>query len=214
MFVGNVLIMNETSNQSNAEIAGDERHSLQTYVSDMLALERHINAPISKQLADKDAAKYPEVMSLISSLKSITENHITALEGQLKALGGHEASPLKSAWSSLLGAGAAAVGSVRKTRVSKNLRDDHTALSLSSISYTMLHATACGLGDMTTAQLAERHLKDITPLIMQIGRSIPQVVLLELEDDGENVDVTKAGKTVEVVENAWRQHPSSAGGSN
>ncbi|GAC1402466.1 MAG: hypothetical protein NVSMB64_02370 [Candidatus Velthaea sp.] len=206
--------MNETSpNQSTRfdteDTAANERHSLQTYVSDMLALERHMNVPLAKQLADKDAAKYPDAMNFISSLKTISENHITALEAQLKAIGGHEASPLKSALSSLLGAGAAVIDSARKTRVSKNLRDDYTALSLASVSYTMLHATACGIGDSTTAQLAERHLKDITPLIMQIGRAIPQVVLLELQDDGENVDVSKAPLTQEVVERAWSQHPVS-----
>jgi len=203
--------MNDTSTNQTLRYDTDtttaeqanERHSLQTYVSDMLALERHINAPFSKQRVDADVAKYPQVASVVTRLKDISDNHIGALESRLKAIGGHEISPLKSAWASLLGAGAAAIGSVRKTRISKNLRDDYTALSLACVSYTMLHATATGLGDNMTAALAERHLSDITPLIMLIGRAMPAVVLAELQDDGENVNLDAASKTERVVDRSW-----------
>ncbi|MDQ6924776.1 MAG: ferritin-like domain-containing protein [Candidatus Eremiobacteraeota bacterium] len=166
-----------------------ERHSIQTYVSDMLALERHIAQPLQRQLDMQDTKKFPGALAAITSLKGLTDSHVTALEQCLEQLGGHAASPVKSAWSSLLGAGAAAIDSVRKTKVSKNLRDDYTALSLATISYTMLLATATGLGDSATADLAKRHIADYAQVVMTINRVIPEVVLTELQIDGENVQV-------------------------
>lgn len=203
--------MNDTTNSQNLRYdsasekdGGNERHSLQTYVSDMLALERHIREPLERQLNDRDAARFSGAQRVFASIKSVTDNHIAALEAQLDALGGHAASPVKSMWSSLLGVGAAAVDSVRKTRVSKNLRDDSTALSLAAISYTMLHTTALGLGDQTTASLAQRHLRDITPLIVEISRVMPQVVLEELRADGESVDLSVASIAESTVADSWR----------
>ena len=169
------------------DAGGDERHSIQTYVSDMLALERHIAQPLQRQLDMPDSTKYSGALAVISQIKGLTDSHLTALQQCLEQLGGHEASPVKSAWSSLLGAGAAAIDSVRKTKVSKNLRDDYTALSLASISYTMLYTTATGLGDTLVADLAQRHLADYARLVMQINQIIPDVVLQELRDDGESV---------------------------
>ena len=45
------------------------------------------------------------------------------------------------------------------------LRDDYTALSLAAISHTMLHTTGLALQNQPLADLAQRYLKDITPII-------------------------------------------------
>jgi len=102
-----------------------------------------------------------------------------------------------------LGAVAAAIGDARKTEVSKYLRDDSTALALATVSYTMLNATARGLGDNETAALAKQLLADYTPLVMKIGKILPSVVLQELADDGETVVVTAAELAKEDSKNAW-----------
>ena len=174
------------------ETGRNDRHSLTTYVSDMLALERHIEQPVKRQLSMQDTNKYPEAKTVIAQIASLTESHARALELCLKQLGGHEASGVKSAWSTLLGFGAAAVDSVRKTKISKALRDDYTALSLATMGYTMLHATAVGLGDGMVADLAKRHLADYARLVMQINQVMPLVVLQELRDDGETVQTDAA----------------------
>jgi ferritin-like metal-binding protein YciE len=198
--------MNDTKSTIQGTPADDsgELDSIQTYVSDMLALERHIAAPLQRQLEIDETQNYARAISLTGRLKNLTDAHVQALDARLESLGGHPSNPVKSAWSGLLGAGAAAVGSVRKTKVSKNLRDDYTALSLAAVSYSMLNATALGLGDSETAALAQRGLTDYAGLIMEIGRSIPEVVLQELADDGRQVDVSVAGKAEEIVERSWR----------
>jgi ferritin-like metal-binding protein YciE len=205
--------MSDTTNTTNATVTydsakpgGDEQHSLQTYVSDLLALIKHIDAPVEGQLNSEESANYGEAIAIIRDIKSVTDTQQTALEAQLQSLGGHPAAGIKSAWSSLLGAGAAAIGSVRKTKVSKYLRDDYTALGLAAISYTMLHATALGLGDASTAALAQRHLEQITPIIVRISKVIPSVVLQELRDDGQQVSVNAAQITAQTTHQAWQQN--------
>ena len=190
---------------SPVEETGDnERHSIQTYVSDMLALERHIAQPLKRQLEMQETAKYGGALTVLSQLQSLCASHVTALEQCLEQLSGQEVSPVKSAWSSLLGAGAAAVDSVRKTKVSKNLRDDYTALSLATISYTMLYTTSIGLGDATVGDLAKRHLADYARIVMQISQVIPDVVLQELRDDGETVQTDAADLIRQTTNEVWK----------
>jgi hypothetical protein len=203
--------MNDTTNTNtnvtydSAETGGNERHSLQAYVSDLLALIKHIEVPIDRQLNIEDSANYAAAIAIVRDIKNVTATQRTALEAELQRLGGSGAAGIKSAWSAFLGAGAAAVGSVRKTKVSKNLRDDYTALGLASISYTMLHATALGLGDESVAALAQRNLEAITPIIVRISKAIPAVVLQELRDDGESVRVSAAEVSTERTHQAWQQ---------
>ena len=205
---GNYANMTQTNLDTNQ--TGDDRHTIATYLSDMLALERHIAAPIESQVNSKDHQEYAEAMAIFQKLKSVTANHITALDAQLSAKGGSAASGIKSAWSALLGSGAAAVNQVRKTKVSKSLRDDYTALGLSAISYTMLHTTALGLGDQATAQLAKRNLDDITPIIVEISQVMPKVVLQELQEDGETVQISAAELSKQQTADSWSgQHTGS-----
>ncbi len=191
-----------TTNGSTSD--GNERHSLQTYVSDMLALERHIAQPIARQLGLQDTQRYQDASNLISRIQSTSQGHIAALESRLRALGGHEAHPLKAAWASLLGAGAATISGARKTKVSKNLRDDYTALSLATIGYTMLYTTTMGLGDTTTAELAKRHLADYAQIVMTINQVIPEVVLAELQIDGENVQAGAGDLIRQTTNEIWK----------
>ncbi len=192
------------SSDATLNTGSDDRHTIATYLSDALALERHINQPLKRQLDMDDTAKFGEAAELISSLQALTETHMRDLEAQLDAAGGHAGSPVKSAWSQLLGAGAAVIDSARKTKVSKNLRDDYTALGLATASYTMLNATALGLGDGSTAKLAQRHLADYAQIVMQIAKALPAVVLEELALDGENVQVTAAEIARQNTSDAWK----------
>jgi hypothetical protein len=191
------------------QTADGERHAVSTYVSDMLALEKHIAAPLAQQTKFDDAGKFAGAAALFIRIKTTTEAHVEALTARLDALGGHEASGLKSVWASMLGAAAGAIDAGRKTRVSKSLRDDYTALALASVSYSMLYATALGLGDAATAALAKRHLEDDGVLIMAIGAAMPSVVLEELQDDGVSVEASAAAQAKRDIEESWRTSASA-----
>jgi hypothetical protein len=190
---------------NNDSSTDQELHSLQTYVSDLLALEQHIGKPFASQAESESVAVYPAAKDLVSTLASQNTAHEAALRACLESLGGHPASPIKSAWSTLLGDAASAVGGSRKTKVTKYLRDDYTALSLATMSYTLLHSTAVGVGNASVAALALQGLSDYAGSVMEINQVVPGVVLAELREDGENVAVGSAETIVQQTNAVWQR---------
>jgi ferritin-like metal-binding protein YciE len=189
-------------------MASTTKPTINTYISDMIALERHIAEPIKHQASDDAVSGSPKAARVVNEALSLTQNHIDALQERLDALGGHAGSPFKSGVATALGSAAAAIGDVRKTEVSKYLRDDYSALSLASAGYTMLHTTALALGDSTTASLAKRHLADVATVVMRLSATLPAVVLAELREEGISVDTTVAAEADRNVDDAWREGAS------
>jgi ferritin-like metal-binding protein YciE len=187
------------------DMASTTKPTINTYVSDMLALERHIAQPIGHQAKDEAVAKSPRAARVVNEALSISQAHIDALERRLEALGGHSASAVKSGVASAVGVAAAAIGNARKTEVSKYLRDDYSALALASAGYTMLHTTALAMGDPTTAELAQRHLADVATTVMRISATLPAIVLDELREEGVPVTGDVASAADRAVDEAWKQ---------
>ncbi|MBC5816313.1 MAG: DUF892 family protein [Candidatus Eremiobacteraeota bacterium] len=188
----------------------DDQHSITTYLSDMLALERHILIPFQTQLKDDDFSEYSDTRTLLTNLGNVTQRHIEALDKLLKNLGGHEASPIKSTVSAIEGFFAGAIDMMRKTKVSKALRDDYTALSLCCAGYTMLNATANAMGSTEVAELANRHLRDYAQMVMAIAEALPAVVVQELQDIGLSVETGTIEQSVQATQAAWRPSGSTA----
>jgi ferritin-like metal-binding protein YciE len=182
----------------------DEQYSLQTYVSDMLALERHVRVPFEAQDKDGDFSQYPQAGALVHQLLHQSQHHIDALEASLTELGGNSASPVKSAVAQFEGFFAGVIDGVRKTKVSKALRDDYTALALCTAGYTLLQTTAMALGNAAVATLAQRHLGDYAKSVMAIGQALPGVVLQELSDIGIQVATSVAEPARQAAKEAWQ----------
>lgn len=187
----------------------DNEHSIATYVSDMLALERHIRIPFETQSRDADFANFSGAEQLVSRLTGLADTHISNLETLLARIGGHEASPVKSAVSQFEGLVAGAIDKLRKTKVSKALRDDYTALSLCTVSYTMLHASANAMGETGVTQLAKQHLADYAACVMAIAEAMPAIVVQELQAIGLQVETGTVAQSVEVTQQAWRPGASA-----
>ncbi len=183
--------------------------TINTYISDMLALEQHMQTPLQHQIDDSDVQQSPAAIRVIRETLATVDQHIAALEARLDAVGGHSGSPVKNAVSTVVGVAAGLIDKTRKTGVSKALRDDYTALSLSSAGYTMLHTTALGLGDHATATLAETHLTDVATQIMKISKTLPVVVLAELQEEGVEVEPSVASTANRNADQAWQQAGSS-----
>jgi hypothetical protein len=190
----------------------DEERSLQTYVSDMLALERHVRIPFEAQAKDEDFAKYPHAGALVNQLLAQSQQHVDALEAALQQLGtGGAASgtadavaAAKSAVSQFEGFFAGVIDSMRKTKVSKALRDDYTALALCTAGYTLLQTTAMALGNAAVATLAQRHLSDYAKSVMAIGQALPEVALGELSAIGIDVATSMAEPARKAAKEAWQ----------
>jgi len=185
------------------KIMSEKQDTLQQYVSDMLAVERHILPAIESQSKEERFAQHPEVQRLVNKIEATVRSHINGLEQHLDTLGGDAASPIKSAATAILGLAATMIEKVRTDPVSKNLRDDYTVLNLAAVSYTMLHTTGQALLDTQTADLAANFLKDYTPLIAEINEVVPEVVVSELRDETELLDPDAARRAVKRTQEAW-----------
>lgn len=182
---------------------------LQQHVSDMLALDRHIMSAVDRQLMDTDASSYANVRDLLEATRDMMQRHIDRLEQELDVLGGSAASPIKSAVSSAAGSAMALLDRVKHAHVSRMIRDNYTALSLASVSYSMLHTTALALNSQRIADLAQQCLMEVTPLIVRYSEQIPVVVVNEMARDALPVDVTISQVAVDNTQRAWAQTAQS-----
>ena len=180
----------------------DSKEVLQQYVGDMLAVDQHIHETVRRHRDDKQVQADAEVHQFVSRVESTFDTLIEELEQLLNRLGGSASSPVKDAVASTVGAVGSMYDKLRSEAVSKMLRDDYTTLSLAAISYTMLNTTGHALNDPATAQIAARHLRQLTPLITGISRLMPLVVARELGEDHQ-VEVTAAPQSVRETQVAW-----------
>ena len=176
---------------------------LTTYLSDALALERHLYEAFDRQANDSAVRACPQAKGVVDRLHTTAKMHIDALDGHLRALGGRSTSTVKEAVTTVLGMAAGMLDKVRTYPAAKMLRDDYTALSMGAISYTMLHTTALALKELPTAQLARQHLQDYTPLIVEISEAMPFIVVQELGDDALVVDANVATEALRNTHSAW-----------
>ncbi|HEU5042174.1 MAG TPA: hypothetical protein VFT84_15200 [Gemmatimonadales bacterium] len=184
-------------------MARDRNEALNSYITDMLALEDHIEKAIRGQLTDlKD---YPDVVTELKGLHRTIEHHISDLRGlKERRNAGGVAEKVKRAGSAVAGAAAGVIDLIRTEGLPKNLRDDYTAFSLATIGYVMLHTTALSLDDREVAELAQQHFRDYANAITRIHAIIPEAVIRSLQAEGlpaRNEVLSEVHRTVEEVWN-------------
>lgn len=178
---------------------------LHQYVGDMLGLQKEIFDMVQMQANQRMLQEFPNAHALLQKIGNTTEGHVRELERQLSAMGGNGSGPVKKIAATMLGTAQNIRGRMRSEAVSKMLRDDYTALSLSAISYTMLHTTGLTLNDQGIADLAMRHMKDITPLITELSEVSTEVTAQELVNNLmlTNIDTEIARTAVRNMQEAW-----------
>jgi hypothetical protein len=184
----------------------DKRDSLRPYIADMLALDKHIVEALERQQKDDDVRQFPAAGKWVDKTLDVLRGHVQILEKNLEGYqGGSAAGAVKGAVTGVLGAIAEVYDKIRKDAASRALRDDYTALSLAAISATMLHTAALGLRQGATADIALRHLKALTPLIVELSEIVPPIVLRELSFEGHDIETGLAEQAVRSTHQAWRQ---------
>ena len=182
--------------------------TLDSYITDMLALEDHIMAAINAQEADMQK-NYPEYATAAMKAAEVTNRHMVALEALKTARnidsGSMVADAVKRAGSVVAGLGAAAVNLIRSDeQLSKNLRDDYTAYSLATVGYEMLLTTALAFGDDTVATHARMHYADYAKVVMDLSRAIPGAVVKELQMRGYPLQPDAATQMESEISDAWK----------
>jgi len=92
-----------------------------------------------------------------------------------------------------------------KKRISKTLQDNYSKLNLITMGNTLIHTTALALEEVDVASTALNHLKNLTPLVIELGKLTPVVVMRELENGSYDIDPGAGEMARENVELAWMQ---------
>ena len=182
-----------------------KKETVDSYVTDMLALEKHIQTALAGQIADLD--EHSEFKGPLIRIHTMCDAHVSALEALTarrdQNVGGMS-KVMKKAVSSVLGLGAAAIDFVRTEKLPKDLRDDYTAISLAYIGYLMLHTTALTLNDSEVATLAGTHLREEAESMMALQHIIPAATVSFLASEGHDVDNSVLPQIAETVSTSWR----------
>ncbi len=190
-------------------MARDKNEAINSYVTDMLALEDHIEKAIRGQL--EDLKDYPEVLGELTQIHRQVERHISDLKQLSERRGaGGAADLIKRAGSVVLGLGAAAVDLVRREGLPKNLRDDYTAFSLATIGYVMLYTTGLSLGEREVAELARRHFTDYAEAVTRLHSIVPAAVVQFLKDDGLPAQQNVLPEVSRAIEEVWQSQSGQA----
>jgi ferritin-like metal-binding protein YciE len=179
------------------------QETLVKYLTDMYALENHILQPLKSQTKDDDFGAYPGARALVQRTRARSENAVSMLENLVKEMGGDARGSFKSAVTAAAGVVAAVVNEGRTHHITKKLRDDYTALSLVSIGYELLHATANALGSAQVAAFAQANLKETAGIIMGISQEIIPVAVAELAKTNEGVDTSTVAASQQNIKDAW-----------
>jgi hypothetical protein len=190
-------------------VARDRNEAINSYITDMLALEEHIEKAVKGQLADlKD---YPEVLAELRQIHRKVEHHISdlrMLSERRNAAGVVES--VKRAGAAVAGAAAGLIDLLRTEGLPKNLRDDYTAFNLASIGYVMLHTTALALDDQDVAELSLQHFRDYAGTILRFNDLIPAAVVRFLQQEGLPARADVIPEVNRHVAEAWNQAPAAA----
>jgi hypothetical protein len=184
-------------------VARDRNEAINSYITDMLALEDHIEKAIRGQL--EDLKDYPEVVAELRQIHRKVEHHISDLRGLSdRRRAGGVVESVKRAGSAVLGAAAGVIDLLRTEGLPKNLRDDYTALSLANIGYVMLHTTGLSLEDREVAELAQQGFTDYAESLTRLQRVIPAAVVSYFKQEGLPVRDDVVPQVLRALEEAWQ----------
>lgn len=184
----------------------DRTEILNSYVTDMSAVETHILEAVERQLESDEIKQYPDAVRVITSLRDALKRHTMSLEAfNDKTEGGDLKETVKEALFGALGVAAGIYDNLRqKDPVSRMIRDAYTATSLATVSYHMLYTTALALKADDLAKLALINLKDLTGLIGELSEVVCTVVAAELTAEDRTIDPSVGPKAVTETQKAWQ----------
>lgn len=178
---------------------------VEEHISDMLAADQHILEAIQRQRSFDKVRDHVEVNKLVIKIERVLKNHVAALKELADAYDAERRSTLKEAVTSVMGALAGLYDKLRDHPLSRILRDNYTALSLSAMGYTALHTYGLAVKEPRIAELAKDHLTDLTPLLVEISKTLPLVTANEIAEEHDHpVDEEVGPKAVRNTQQAWQ----------
>ena len=175
-------------------------------ISDLLGIEQHALQRIERQTHDERVKKFSTAHQMLKKIRGVLNSHVAELERHLSTVNGGIEVKLKKTATSIASSIANVYDRFRTGEpVSRLLRDDYTMLNLSVISYAMMHTTALALREDEIAAMANAHMIDLTPLIVELSDIIPFVLAEELADEWKIEHTAVAQQAAAQYRRAWRR---------
>lgn len=185
----------------------ERQNAIQKHVADMLGIERHVLGALERQRGTDEVRDNVDANQLIIKIERTTKQHVAGLEEVADQEGSELEAKAKKAVTNALGVVAGLYDKIRTHTLARMLRDDYTALSLCAMSYTAMHAFGKAINEPKVADLALRHLKNYTPLLVEISEQLPGVTIDEMvavhEGDFE-VDTSVKDEVLRATHEAWK----------
>ena len=183
----------------------DRQQAIRKHVSDMLGAERHILEAVQRQRNDEKAREHVAANKVLIEIERVLKKHVSKLEALGKEYGVEERSTVKKALTAVFGAAAGLYDQVRDHPLSRDLRDNYTALGLAAMSYTAMHTFGLVIQEKKIADLAQRHLEDLTPLLVEVSKVLPKITGQEVSDEHDlALDDSVVEQAIRNTQKAWR----------
>lgn len=188
----------------------DAREIIKGYATDLLAVHRHMLEAMKRHAVDEQVRSLPGALDVVNRATEVLRSNMTRLEARLSGMGGQGAAgQIKEAITTASGFLAGIYGQARGEPVSRDLRDDYTAMSFVMVCTTMLHATARALNDPETAGVTMQMMRELPPVIMRLSELVPRAVVAELASEHGIMDGSAEETTIREVKETWRTASST-----
>lgn len=160
---------------------GNDILEIRAHVSDMIAADRAMLAPVAAQLCKPEVEAFPEARWLLERLAHILNAHIDELSEHLRRLGGAMTTQKHSTETLASELMNTAARSLNAESLARSLRNYYTALSLAHTGSLMLETNARAHGYSSTAAMATRHREEISTILAAIRQLLPRAIKDEIE---------------------------------
>jgi hypothetical protein len=194
----------------------NRKQSISKHISDMYAVEQHIRDAVTRQRDDERLKNNIEANQVVIEIERVLNDHLEALDDLADSYDSQVHQPesrAKEALGKALGVAAGLYDRMRgKHPISRDLRDNYVALSLAAMAATQFHTYGLSIGEDRIADLGSDHLHDLTPLLVEISKVLPDVTAQEtVEESDFPADASVAAQATANTQAAWS--PSVTGGA-
>jgi hypothetical protein len=191
----------------------NRKQSISKHISDMYAVEQHIRDAVARQRDDERLKNNIEANQVVIEIERVLNDHLEALDDLAESYDAQVQSRAKEALGKALGVAAGLYDRMRgKHPLSRDLRDNYVALSLAAMAATQFHTYGLSIGEDRIADLGSDHLHDLTPLLVEISKVLPDVTAQETAEESDfPADASIAAQATANTQAAWS--PSVTGGA-
>lgn len=186
---------------SNDDAVRGHLRDAQTVVSRTLnTVERQL-----KNVTVREKSEFNELLIRIERSLKAQESELRTLS---EVLGSAGASRIRHILADTIAVTARLFDAFPSRGLSRMLLEDYAALSGIAAAYMRMHASGVASGKENVAEMAERHLKNIPPLLHRLRATLPLMVAAEMtEYDALSVISDAGARASKELARIWRDEP-------